>query len=78
MMFLERKTFDTELRKEEKDLKLSSSKWRGGSESHIDSHLFERTLVVAASLVERKERMRQIIGSGRELILSLVGIDRDI
>jgi len=56
--------------------KLSWSKLRVKTESHTDFHLFERMLVVEASLVGRKERMWQSIESCMSLILSAVGIDR--
>lgn len=44
-------------RKESESLKVSSSKSRVRTKSHTGFHLFERTLVVAACLVGRKERM---------------------
>jgi hypothetical protein len=49
-----------------------------GTESHSGYHLFERMEVAAADFVGRNERMWYRIGSGKELILSSVGIDLDI
>ena len=57
VMSRERKTKDTKRRKESKFGKVSSSKWRVGTESHNGFHLFERMLVAAESLVGRDESM---------------------